>query len=165
VGVTIFDTLAGIKEDGVTMLLDVAGLLALTPIIGRAQLAGRRVTDPQVRAWLGAIERAGLDGAQTVWRIQDFIRIGPDAFSVPVDVNTLVRAAAVAGRAQASPSIAVTTDLGAPPDIPGDPGALREETASAAGVRWCSPPTARRASRNSGPAPSTSSSRTSPCRG
>src|SRR5437764_6813209 len=59
----------------------------LTPIIGRAQLARQRVADPQVHEWLAAIERAALDGAQTVWRIQDFIRIRPDGYSVSADVN------------------------------------------------------------------------------
>jgi CheY-like chemotaxis protein/nitrogen-specific signal transduction histidine kinase len=98
----------------------------LTPIIGRAQLARQRVADPQVLEWLAAIERAALDGAQTVWRIQDFIRIRPEGYSVPVDVNALVRAVAEAARHAARDSVTVTTQLATPPDIPGDPGALRE---------------------------------------
>jgi CheY-like chemotaxis protein len=98
----------------------------LTPIIGRAQLARQRVEDPQVHEWLAAIERAALDGAQTVWRIQDFIRIRPDGYSVPVDVNMLVRGVADSARQGAPLSVTVTAELGAPPDIPGDPGALAE---------------------------------------
>jgi CheY-like chemotaxis protein len=98
----------------------------LTPIIGRTQLARQRVEDPQVHEWLAAIERAALDGAQTVWRIQDFIRIRPDGYSVPVDVNALVRGVADAARQSAPVLVAVTTDLGTPPEIPGDPGALAE---------------------------------------
>ncbi len=102
----------------------------LTPIIGRAQLAGQRVSDPQVQEWLAAIERAALDGAQTVWRIQDFIRVRPDGYGVPVDVNVLVLEAADTARRRAPAGVSVTTELSAPPDIPGDPGALREALAT-----------------------------------
>jgi CheY-like chemotaxis protein len=98
----------------------------LTPIIGRAQLGRQRVTDPQVYEWLAAIERAALDGAQTVWRIQDFIRIRPEGYAVAVDLAALVRSVAETARRPAREDVTVTAEIDSPPEIPGDPGALRE---------------------------------------
>src|SRR5207247_8627592 len=58
--------------------------VVLTPIIGRTQLLTQRITDPQLREWLTTIERSALGGAQTVKRIQDFMRLRRDEASVPV---------------------------------------------------------------------------------
>src|SRR5438874_937540 len=61
----------------------------LTPIIGRTQLLTQRIADPQLREWLTAIERSALGGAQTVKRIQDFMRLRRDEASVPVDLGVV----------------------------------------------------------------------------
>jgi len=97
----------------------------LTPIIGRTQLLGQRVTDPQLREWLGTIERAALDGAQTVKRIQDFMRLRRDEALVPVDLGVVVQQAlAATGTRRAG--VRVEADLAPVPTISGDPLGLRE---------------------------------------
>ncbi|HET7341085.1 MAG TPA: GAF domain-containing protein, partial [Methylomirabilota bacterium] len=65
----------------------------LASVLGRAQLLLRRVQEPQLRQWLQVIERAALDGAQTVRRLQEFTRIRRDQPLVPLDVNQVVGAA------------------------------------------------------------------------
>ena len=97
----------------------------LTPIIGRTQLLGQRVTDPQLREWLGTIERAAFDGAQTVKRIQDFMRLRRDEALVAVDLGVVVQQAlAATGTRRAG--VRVETDLAPVPTISGDPLGLRE---------------------------------------
>ncbi len=63
----------------------------LASVLGRAQLLLRRVQEPQLRQWLQVIERAALDGAQTVKRLQEFTRIRRDQPLVPLDINQVVR--------------------------------------------------------------------------
>src|SRR5947207_346740 len=63
----------------------------LASILGRAQLTLQRVNHPQLRQWLQVIERAALDGAQTVRRLQEFTRIRRDQPFVAVDLNEVVR--------------------------------------------------------------------------
>src|SRR5256714_8049899 len=63
----------------------------LASVLGRAQLLLRRVQEPQLRQWLQVIERAALDGAQTVRRLQGFTRIRRDQPLVPLDINQVVR--------------------------------------------------------------------------
>src|SRR5947207_14857708 len=50
----------------------------LASILGRAQLTLQRLEDPQLRQWLKVIDRAALDGAQTVRRLQEFTRTAHD---------------------------------------------------------------------------------------
>lgn len=97
----------------------------LTPIIGRTQLLTQRVTDPQLREWLGTIERSALDGAQTVKRIQEFMRVRRDEALVPVDLGVVVRRA-VSATGSRRPSVRVEADLSPVPTISGDPLDLRE---------------------------------------
>src|SRR5256712_6798073 len=59
----------------------------LASILGRAQLTLQQVSQPQLRQWLQVIERAALDGAQTVRRLQEFTRIRRDQPFVAVDLN------------------------------------------------------------------------------
>src|SRR3989441_4146812 len=59
----------------------------LASILGRAQLTLQQVNQPQLRQWLQVIERAALDGAQTVRRLQEFTRIRRDQPFVAVDLN------------------------------------------------------------------------------
>jgi signal transduction histidine kinase/CheY-like chemotaxis protein len=63
----------------------------LASVLGRAQLLLRRIQEPQQRQWLQVIERAALDGAQTVRRLQEFTRIRRDHPLVPLDLTRIVR--------------------------------------------------------------------------
>src|SRR5256885_8361188 len=65
----------------------------LASILGRAQLTLQRLQDPQLRKWIQVIERAALDGAQTVRRLQEFTRTRRDQPFVAVDLNEGVREA------------------------------------------------------------------------
>ncbi len=63
----------------------------LTPILGNAQLAQRKVTDPDVIGQLHSIERAARDGAAIVRRILAFGQVTPSTSYTPcrlVDVIT-----------------------------------------------------------------------------
>jgi CheY-like chemotaxis protein len=105
----------------------------LASILGRAQLLLRRVQEPQLRQWLQVIERASLDGAQTVKRLQDFTRIRRDAPLLPLDLSDVVRDALdiTQSRWRDEPpsrgvSIAVHSALPDLPKILGDATELRE---------------------------------------
>ncbi len=98
----------------------------LTPIIGRTQLLTQRITDPQLREWLTTIERSALGGAQTVKRIQDFMRLRRDEASVPVDLGVVVKQALAATGTRQRPSVRIETDLAPVPPVSGDPLGLRE---------------------------------------
>lgn len=98
----------------------------LTPILGRTQLLTRRLTDPQLREWVATIERAAMEGAQTVRRIQEFVRRGRDEAAVAVDLGAVVREAVSATVPRQRAGVQVATQLAAAPRISGDPVALRE---------------------------------------
>ena len=105
----------------------------LASILGRAQLLLRRVKEPQHLQWLQVIERAALDGAQTVKRLQDFTRIRRDQPLLPLDLSDVVRDALeiTQSRWQEEPlsrgvTIEVRTALPPVPAILGDAGELRE---------------------------------------
>jgi GAF domain-containing protein len=107
----------------------------LASILGRAQLLLERVHDVKLRQWLKVIERAALDGARTVRRLQDFTGIRRDQPAVAVDLNQVVEQVLEttesiwrqdrrrSGRAE----IEVETDLAEDlPPVAGDPAELRE---------------------------------------
>ena len=106
----------------------------LASVLGRAQLLLKRLEDPKLRQWVEVIERAALDGARTVRRLQDFTRIRRDHPAVPVDLNEVVRQTLEATEStwrQESRSrgvhVEVTTRLApALPTVSGDPAELRE---------------------------------------
>ncbi len=100
----------------------------LTPVIGRTQLLIQRVTDPQLREWLDTIERAALDGARTVRRIQEFMRVRRDEPSAMVDLVTVLRQAIRATAAQ-RPGGQFHTELDSLPLISGDPRSLQQALA------------------------------------
>ncbi|HEY7676588.1 MAG TPA: GAF domain-containing protein [Candidatus Methylomirabilis sp.] len=62
----------------------------LAAILGRAQLLRLRDVDPQVHEGLAVIERAALDGAETVRRILGFARVRPEAQYAPLDLADLI---------------------------------------------------------------------------
>src|SRR6266571_3688791 len=105
----------------------------LASILGRAQLVLQRVQNPQLRQWLQVIERAALDGAQTVRRLQEFTRIRRDEPFVAVDLNEVVREALEITQSRwrdeavsRGVPLEVRNDLAALPKVAGDPVELRE---------------------------------------
>jgi nitrogen-specific signal transduction histidine kinase/CheY-like chemotaxis protein len=98
----------------------------LTPIIGRTQLLAQRITDPQLREWVNTIERAALGGAQTVRRIQEFMRVRREEPRVPVDLGAAVERAVAATTSRHHPRVEIKTELGSVPPMAGDPLALTE---------------------------------------
>ncbi len=97
----------------------------LTPVIGRTQLLIQRVTDPQLREWLDTIERAALDGASTVRRIQEFMRVRREEPSTMVDLVTVLNQAIRATGGQ-RPGGQFHTELDRLPPISGDPRGLQQ---------------------------------------
>jgi GAF domain-containing protein/CheY-like chemotaxis protein len=106
----------------------------LASILGRAQLLLERVQDVKLRQWLKVIERAAMDGARTVRRLQDFTGIRRDQPAVAVDLNQIVQQVLETtesiwrqDRRRSGVEIEVETDLaeGLPP-VAGDPAELRE---------------------------------------
>jgi GAF domain-containing protein/CheY-like chemotaxis protein len=105
----------------------------LAAILGRAQLALRRVADPKIHQWLEIIERSALDGARTVRRLQEFTRIRRDQPLIAVDLNRVVRDALEITRSRwreeprsRGIAIEVHTPLASLPPVSGDPAELRE---------------------------------------
>ena len=105
----------------------------LAVILGRVQLLQRKLEDPTYRRWLGIVEQAALEGAQTVRRIQEFTRVQRDRPTESVDLNEVVRDAVELTRAQwrdepAARNIAIrlAVDLGPIPPVDGHPPELRE---------------------------------------
>ncbi len=116
----------------------------LASVLGRAQLLLKRVEDPKLRQWVEVIERAALDGARTVRRLQDFTRIRRDHPAVPVNLNQIVQqtldATESAWREESRSrgiEIDVMTKLAALlPDISGDPAELREALTNLVLTLW-----------------------------
>jgi PAS domain S-box-containing protein len=72
----------------------------LAAVLGHAQLARRDTADDRLLRRIDVIERAALDGAQTVKRIQGFaIQQNEDVFE-PIDVNQLLQDSANLTRAR-----------------------------------------------------------------
>ncbi len=65
----------------------------LASIIGRAETLLAQATDPGMRAALGAIQQAAMDGAATVRRIQEYARRRPNAELEDCDLAEIARAA------------------------------------------------------------------------
>ncbi|HLA78900.1 MAG TPA: ATP-binding protein [Vicinamibacteria bacterium] len=63
----------------------------LAAILGRAQLLKRRVTGPDAQSGLEVIEKAALDGASTVRRLQNFAGRKSDEAFAPVRLDDLAR--------------------------------------------------------------------------
>jgi len=105
----------------------------LASILGRAQLVLQRIQNPQLRQWLQVIERAALDGARTVRRLQEFTRIRRDQPFVAVDLNQIVGEALEITQARwreepmsRGVALDVRNELAAVPKVAGDPAELRE---------------------------------------
>jgi signal transduction histidine kinase/CheY-like chemotaxis protein len=105
----------------------------LASILGRAQLLLRRVQEPLLVRWLQVIERAALDGARTVQRLQEFTRVRRDAPLVAVDLNQVIMDALemTQSRWREEPqsrgvTIDVRAELAPVPQVSGDAAGLRE---------------------------------------
>ena len=106
----------------------------LASILGRAQLLLERVQDVKLRQWLKVIERAAMDGARTVRRLQDFTGIRRDQPAVAVDLNQIVQQVLETTESiwrqdsrRHGVAIEVETDLAEGlPTVAGDPAELRE---------------------------------------
>jgi signal transduction histidine kinase len=105
----------------------------LAVILGRVQLLQRKLDDPTFRRWLGIVEQAALDGAQTVRQIQEFTRVRRDQPTQTVDLNQAVRDAVEMTRARwqdetqsRGVEVRLALDLGAVPPVDGQPSELRE---------------------------------------
>jgi GAF domain-containing protein/CheY-like chemotaxis protein len=105
----------------------------LAVILGRVQLLQRKLKDPTFLRWLGVVEQAALDGAQTVRQIQEFTRVRRDQPTQTVDLNQTVRDAVEITRArwQDEPrsrgvEIRLGLELEVVPPVDGQPLELRE---------------------------------------
>ncbi len=97
-----------------------------TPILGRAQLLGGRVTDPQLKHWITIIERSAMEGAKTARRMQEFTRQRGPHRSATANLNTLLSEALDDASSHCGPNIEVVRELGTVKNVSGDALALRE---------------------------------------
>ncbi|MDO9549016.1 MAG: PAS domain S-box protein, partial [Candidatus Marinimicrobia bacterium] len=63
----------------------------LSAILGRAQLLKRDITDPEIIHGLEIIEKAAIDGADTIRRIQEFTRLRTDKKFAGISINDTIR--------------------------------------------------------------------------
>jgi GAF domain-containing protein/CheY-like chemotaxis protein len=105
----------------------------LAAILGRVQLILNQTEDPTLRRWLQVIERAAMDGAQTVRQIQEFTRIRRDQPAETVDLTQVVRDAVEMTQTRwrdeaqsRSLDIRVVTQLEPVPPVDGHPAELRQ---------------------------------------
>jgi len=63
----------------------------LSAILGRAQLLKRNITDPEILHGLEIIEKAAIDGATTIKRIQEFTRLRTDKKFDAISINDTIR--------------------------------------------------------------------------
>lgn len=106
----------------------------LGAILGRAQLLLEKVDNPAFRKGIQIIEKAALDGAETVRRVQEFTRVRADQSAfVEMDINQVVEDAVEFTRSRwkneaeaRGISIDVQREFGDIPPLVGDPPGLRE---------------------------------------
>ncbi|MGH7370013.1 MAG: PAS domain S-box protein, partial [Candidatus Methylomirabilaceae bacterium] len=105
----------------------------LGAILGRAQLLHRAMKDEEAKRGLEAIEKAALDGANTVRRLQHFTRRRREEEFFPVDLNQAIKDALSITEAKwkdesnlAGATMDVVTELGTIPPILGNISELRE---------------------------------------
>ncbi len=101
----------------------------LSAILGRAQMMQVLLRDPEMQKNLRVIEKAALDGAGTVRRIQEFAKVKSDLAFVRVRLNPVVRDVVerCATRADAHDGpVQCEVELGEPPAVFGNPAELRE---------------------------------------
>jgi len=104
----------------------------LSAILGRAQLLLMKTSDPQMQEALATIEKAALDGGETVKRIMRYSK-GNGQKIVTVDINELIEGVIANTRyrwrdelEREGKRIKVETDLTALPKCEGTPSELRQ---------------------------------------
>ncbi len=129
-----------IQSEKLNALGEMAGGVAhdfnnvLGAILGRAQLLHLSASDPKIKNGLSLIEKAAMDGAGTVRRIQEFTRVRADEAFVEININEMVKQSIEMTRHkwkdQAQEKgivIEIKTELVKPdPVVAGDPSELRE---------------------------------------
>ncbi len=105
----------------------------LAAILGRVQLILNHTEDATLRRWLQVIERAALDGAQTVRQIQEFTRIRRDQPAETVDLAQVVRDAVEMTQTRwrdetqsRGLDVRLVTELEPVPPVDGHPAELRQ---------------------------------------
>ena len=101
----------------------------LSAILGRAQMVRVLTHNDEIQKSLEVIERAALDGAGTVRRIQEFAKAKSDEDLVPVRLNPLVRDAVELATSRlnlATAEIEVLLELAEVAPVLGRPSELRE---------------------------------------
>ncbi|MBI4639408.1 MAG: PAS domain S-box protein, partial [Candidatus Tectomicrobia bacterium] len=106
----------------------------LTGILGNAQILQLMIEDESVRQRLNVIEKAALDGAEAVKRIQNFAKLRQTAHDFQsVDVNEIARGAVEMSRPRWQDesqkkgiSIDIIEELGQIDSVMGNPSELRE---------------------------------------
>lgn len=64
---------------------------SLTAVLGYTQLVLNKTSDPAIHRNLKTVEKAALDAAKMVQRIQNFARQGKDDAAAPADLNQTIR--------------------------------------------------------------------------
>lgn len=101
----------------------------LSAILGRTQMLARQIEEPAHQRSLEVIERAALDAAGTVRRIQEFAKAKADAEFVDVHLNALVRDAVELCTTRVDElgvGIELQVQLGEVAPVRGNPAELRE---------------------------------------
>jgi signal transduction histidine kinase/ActR/RegA family two-component response regulator len=106
----------------------------LGAILGRAQLLLEKIDNPGVRKSIQVIEKAALDGAETVRRIQEFTRVRADSrLFIQLNINEIVKDVIEFTRTRwknesqaRGVNITVQTNFTEIPLMMGDPSGLRE---------------------------------------
>jgi CheY-like chemotaxis protein len=105
----------------------------LSAVLGRTQLLLQSTDDPEVRRQLQVIERAALDGAETVRRVQEFTRVRSDGHFATLHLNELLREVVErtrpsweAGSKRNGVAVEIEFDLAARQTIAGSGAELRE---------------------------------------
>ncbi len=104
----------------------------LGAILGRAQLLLMKTSDPQMQEALQIIEKAALDGGETIKRIMRYSQ-GNEQEIAAIDINELIEEVIASTRyrwhdepAREGKRIIVETDLTALPQCEGNPSELRQ---------------------------------------
>ncbi len=106
----------------------------LGTILGRAQLILDKIDDPRVKKGIEVIEKAAMDGAETVRRIQEFTRVRADNrlfihMNLNEVLNDVIEFTRTRWKNEARAkgiNIELNMDFSVIPPIAGDPSGLRE---------------------------------------
>ncbi|MDI6807609.1 MAG: GAF domain-containing protein [Candidatus Eisenbacteria bacterium] len=105
----------------------------LGSILARVQLLKTKTNDETLTKGLQLVEKAAIDGAETIRRIQNFTRTRTDEDFTCVDINEVIRDSIEMTRSRwrdaqtlSGKTISVAAELGSVPKTAGNPSELRE---------------------------------------